>query len=171
MKFYQTVLNMRIVYEIQGRVRFTALSFDEENHRVGLIERPQLQTRPPDTVRIEHSSWRYRSLGEALETVRHVEKELGIFPNAVHQGPIISISYQDPDKNRCELIVDCAPTQADIITFYHETLAENPDFDTLMPFDLRGMLEKEAAGEPLEHLLSYTWVRDNLPPLTSKRYL
>lgn len=82
---------------------------------------------------------------------------------------MISISYQDPDKNRCELIVDCMPTQDEIITFYHETLAEDPGFDTLMPFDLRGMLEREAAGEPLEHLQSYTWVRDNLPPLTSSK--
>jgi catechol 2,3-dioxygenase-like lactoylglutathione lyase family enzyme len=162
LRFYQVVLNMRIVYEIRNKITFTALSFDEENHRIGLVEVPQLSERPSNGVRIEHSSWRYRSLPDLLATVRQIEGELGLFPAAVHQGKIIALSYRDPDGNRCEIFCECMTSQAELIDFYVNKLAEKPEFNTLMPFDLRAMLAREAAGEPLEHLQDYDWVEQNL---------
>ena len=169
LEFYQIVLNMRVVYEMSVNLRFVALSFDEENHRIGLVEIPHLVERPPNTVRIEHTSWRYRNLKDVLATARRVEQELGLFPVAVHQGTLISLSYKDPDANRCELIVECLPSQAEIIHFYVDTLARLPDFNTLLPFDLRGMLERDEAGEDVQNLVNYEWVRDNLPHVEGKR--
>jgi len=161
--FYQVVLNMRVVYEINSKIRFVALSFDEENHRIGLVKLPSLEQRPQGTVRIEHLSWRYRNLPALFNAIRHIEAELGLFPAAVHQGTIISVSYRDPDENRCELIVECLPSQEDIIDFYVNKLAAQPDFNTLLPFNLRGMMEMHAAGEGLANLLNYGWVKENLP--------
>ena len=163
LQFYQVVLNMRIVYEIDSKIKFVALSFDEENHRIGLVKLPALEQRPPGTVRIEHLSWRYRNLPALLDAVRHIEAELGLFPAAVHQGTLIALSYRDPDDNRCELVVECLPSQAEIIDFYVNKLQTQPDFNTLMPFDLRGMLEKQFEGEDIANLLSYEWVKEHLP--------
>ena len=108
LRFYRAVLNMRIVYRIKNSlITFTALSFDEENHRIGLVKLDSLQQRPSNTVRIEHTSWRYRNLKELLAAVRHIEGELGLFPSAVHQGKMIALSYVDPDGNRCEVYSEC----------------------------------------------------------------
>jgi catechol 2,3-dioxygenase-like lactoylglutathione lyase family enzyme len=161
--FYQTVLNMRIVYEIKSKLRFTALSFDEENHCIGLVHLPNLEPRPSGSVRIEHTSWNYRDITALLETIKAIEKKSDMFPMAVHQGTIIAVSYKDPDGNRCELTVDCLPTQAAIIDFYTEKLSAMSEFNTLLPFNLRRMIELHDIGEPAAHFLDYEWVKTNLP--------
>ena len=167
-KFYQVVLNMRLNYEIEGRVRLAALSLDGENHRLGIVELPTLEERPPNSVRLEHTSWQYANLKDLLAVVRHVENSLGLFPQSVHQGPLISLTYRDPDDNRVELLVECVAGQAEVTRYYIEHFAADPKFNSLLAFDLRKMIRLEEAGEPLDHLLSYDWVRDNLPDRDAK---
>jgi hypothetical protein len=61
------------------------------------------------------------------------------------------------------MFVDLLPTQEEITQFFVDKMAADPDYITLLPFDLRGMLAKQSAGESIENLKSYEWVRDNLP--------
>lgn len=164
LSFYQTVLNMRVVYRVENsRLTFTALSFDEENHRIGLVKLASLEQRPSNTVRIEHTSWRYKSLKDLLAAVRHIEREIELFPSAVHQGKMIALSYVDPDGNRCEVFSECMTSQEEIIDFYVNKLENMPEFNTLLPFDLRGMLRLEADGEDIDNLNDYDWVKEHLP--------
>lgn len=165
--FYQTVLNMRVVYRIENsRITFTALSFDEENHRIGLVKLGSLDQRPSNTTRIEHTSWRYKNLSDLLSAVRHIEKELSLFPSAIHQGKMIALSYMDPDGNRVEVFCECMTNQRDIIDFYVNKLEHMPEFNTLLPFDLHKMLRLQESGEDIDKLYDYDWVRDNLPAAT-----
>lgn len=169
--FYQQLLNMRLNYEIDGRVKLAALSMDGENHRLGIVELPHLEARAPNSVRLEHTSWQYRSLPDLLAVARHAEKSLGLFPSAVHQGPLISLTYMDPDANRVELLVDCVGGQDEITRYYVEHFEADPHFNSMMPFDLRKMMQLEEAGEPIEQFLSYEWVRDNLPDPNAKSFI
>lgn len=162
-RFYQIVLNMRVKYVIKNKFHLVLLGCDGEDHRLSVMELSKLEARPVNSVRIEHTSWRYRSLEELLEVVRYVERELGVFPTADHRGCLIGFHYTDPDDNRCEMFVDLLPTQEEITQFFVDKMAADPDYITLLPFDLRGMLAKQSAGESIENLKSYEWVRDNLP--------
>ena len=169
LSFYQAVLNMRVVYRIENsRITFTALSFDDENHRIGLVKLGGLDQRAPNTVRIEHTSWRYKSLTDLLAAVRHIEQATSMFPSAIHQGKMIALSYMDPDGNRCEVFCECMANQADIIDFYVNKLDQMPEFNTLLPFDLRGMLRLQDAGEDLDHFYDYDWVKEHLPAQTAE---
>ena len=38
-----------------------------------------------------------------------------------------------------------------------------PEFNTLLPFDLREMLRRESEGTDIQHFNDYEWVKENLP--------
>ena len=75
--WYQTVLNARIVFRDE---RLCFLSYDDEHHRLALINMPGAGVRDPESTGTDHVAYSYNDLGELLSTYRRL-KAAGIMPN------------------------------------------------------------------------------------------
>jgi catechol 2,3-dioxygenase-like lactoylglutathione lyase family enzyme len=156
--FYRSLLNMRVVYEIKGRIRFCMLSFDDENHRVGIAKIPNLQPAEPGRTGLEHSSFCYGSMDELFAAVKRFHAKTGEWPHhTVHQGPIIAVSYLDPDGNRAEITAEVYASQAEVVQYFHDHY-HDPGFNTLLRFDITKMIALHEDGMPLDALTRYEMV-------------
>src|SRR5215469_11863708 len=98
--WYQTVLAARIVFRDE---LLCFLSYDDEHHRLALINIPGLPVRDPEAVGTDHVAYAYASLGELLSTYRRL-KAADILPHwPINHGVTTSMYYRDPDNNRVEL--------------------------------------------------------------------
>ena len=157
-EFYRTLLNMRTVYEIRGRILFNMLSFDDENHRVGIAKVPNVQRAELGRTGLEHSSYNYGSMETLIAAVKRFHEKTGDWPHhTVHQGPIIAVSYLDPDGNRAEMTYDIFESQAEIVQYFHDTY-HDPSFNTLLRFDFAKMIALYEEGMPLAQLIRYETV-------------
>lgn len=141
--WYKTVLFMRASHEDQS-VAF--LTYDDEHHRVALVEMPGLKPRPKGLVGFHHVAFAYAKLSDLLETHERLVKE-GIRPYwAINHGPTTSLYFLDPDGNRIELQVDNFDTAEECIAYCAlPEFAENPVGVDIDPADL---LRRLRAGEP-----------------------
>jgi catechol-2,3-dioxygenase len=102
-EWYQAVLNARIVFRNE---MLCFLSYDDEHHRLALINIPGSPPRDPNGTGTDHVAYSYNDLGELLSTYRRL-KERGITPHwPINHGVTTSMYYRDPDNNRVELQID-----------------------------------------------------------------
>src|SRR5438067_13518490 len=95
-EWYRTVLAARIVFRDE---RLCFLSYDDEHHRLALIQIPGLEPRDPNGTGTDHVAYSYRDLGELLSTYRRL-KAAGILPHwPINHGVTTSMYYRDPDNN------------------------------------------------------------------------
>jgi catechol-2,3-dioxygenase len=76
-EWYRTLLNARIVFRDE---RLCFLSYDDEHHRLALINMPGAGVRDPHSTGTDHVTYSYNDLGELLSTYRRL-KTAGITPN------------------------------------------------------------------------------------------
>jgi catechol 2,3-dioxygenase-like lactoylglutathione lyase family enzyme len=147
-EWYKTVLAARIVFRDE---RLCFLSYDDEHHRLALIQIPGLQPRDPDGTGTDHVAYSYRDLGELLANYRRL-KAAGILPHwPINHGVTTSLYYRDPDNNRVELQIDNFATEAECQAYFQsQAFRENPVGVTYDPEDLCRRYE---AGEPVAELL------------------
>src|ERR1041385_1353812 len=69
-EWYRTVLAARIVFRDE---RLCFLSYDDEHHRLALIQVPGLKPRDPNGTRTDHVAYAYRELGDLLATYRRLK--------------------------------------------------------------------------------------------------
>jgi catechol 2,3-dioxygenase-like lactoylglutathione lyase family enzyme len=152
-EWYQTVLAARIVFRDE---RLCFLSYDDEHHRLALIQIPGLPVRDPDAVGTDHVAYSYRDLGELLSTYRRL-KAAGILPHwPINHGVTTSMYYRDPDNNRVELQIDNFATPAELDGYFHsDAFAANPVGVT---YDPEQLVRDYEAGVPISDLL-------RIPPL------
>jgi catechol 2,3-dioxygenase-like lactoylglutathione lyase family enzyme len=152
-EWYQTVLGARLVFRDE---HLCFLSYDDEHHRLALIQIPGLAPRDPEAAGTDHVAYSYRDLGELLATYRRL-KEHGILPNwPINHGVTTSIYYRDPDNNRVELQIDNFATAAELQGYFQSpAFAANPVGVTYDPDQLCRDYE---AGVPIADLL-------RIPPL------
>jgi catechol 2,3-dioxygenase-like lactoylglutathione lyase family enzyme len=152
-EWYKTVLAARIVFRDE---RLCFLSYDDEHHRLALIQIPGLQPRDPDGTGTDHVAYSYRDLGDLLATYRRL-KAAGILPQwPINHGVTTSMYYRDPDNNRVELQIDNFATEAECQGYFQsQAFKENPVGVTYDPDDLCRRYE---AGEAVADLL-------RIPPL------
>ena len=152
-EWYETVLAARIVFRDE---RLCFLSYDDEHHRLALINIPGLAPREPESAGTDHVAYSYRNLGELLATYRRL-KAHGIVPHwAINHGVTTSMYYRDPDNNRVELQIDNFATAEECQAYFQsKAFADNPVGVTYDPEDLCRRYE---AGEPMNELL-------RIPPL------
>lgn len=145
--WYQTVLGAVPAFKND----FLAfLSYDEEHHRVAILNVPDLEPQPEGVVGVHHNAFTYGSLTDLLETYERLSGKgiLPVFP--INHGPTTSLYYADPDGNQIELQVDNYPTIEEATAFfYSEAFAENP---IGVEFDPNELLRRLRAGEPEEDL-------------------
>ena len=155
--WYVTVLAARIVFREE---LLCFLSYDDEHHRLALINIPGLPERDPDAVGTDHVAYAYTNLGELLSTYRRL-KAAGILPHwPINHGVTTSMYYRDPDNNRVELQIDNFATPAELDGYFKSrAFAENPVGVTYDPEELCRRYE---AGETMADLL-------RIPPLPPAR--
>ena len=147
-EWYRAVLAARIVFRDE---RLCFLSYDDEHHRLALIQVPGLAPRDPNGTGTDHVAYSYRDLGELLSTYRRL-KAAGILPHwPINHGVTTSMYYRDPDNNRVELQIDNFATAAECQAYFQsKAFADNPVGVTYDPEELCRRYE---AGEPLADLL------------------
>lgn len=145
-----------------GRVSFITpnfafLTYDDEHHRVALLNLAQLSLGAPPTLAsgqaspIDHVSFTYADLGALLSFYKRL-KAKGILPHkAINHGTTTSIYYLDPDDNQIELQVDNFATMKEADDFLRsDTFKANP---IGVEFDPEIMADLYCAGAPVEDLL------------------
>jgi hypothetical protein len=121
------------------------LSYDDEHHRVALINMPDLSAQAEGVAGVHHIAFTYDTLGDLLENYERL-KEIGIVPKfVVNHGPTTSLYYEDPDRNQLEFQVENFPSiEESTRFFYSQAFAENP---IGVEFDPGDMLQRLRAGE------------------------
>lgn len=121
------------------------LRYDEEHHRVAIINEDNIGPRSETTAGFHHVAFTYNSVA-ALFKAYETRQKLGIQPTwCVNHGPTTSVYYKDPDGNRIETQVDNYDTVDEANQFMGSQLfAENPIGTDIDPTE---MLRRLAAGE------------------------
>lgn len=120
------------------------LRYDEEHHRIAIIQEPDTVPRVPTAAGLHHLAFSYTSLRALLRA--HGEREkIGIKPTwCVNHGPTTSIYYKDPDGNAIETQVDNFETVEKANVFM--TSDEFRDNPIGTDFDPRDLLRQLNAG-------------------------
>ncbi|WP_165191460.1 VOC family protein [Caulobacter soli] len=145
--WYATVLNAHPAYE-NAQVCF--MTYDDEHHRIGIINMPGLATPPPGVAGLDHMAFTFDDLGQLLATFQRLKAE-GITPYwTINHGPTISFYYRDVDGNKVELQYDIFRTVADIDAFFASGAYDENFMGIIIdPEDLASRYE---AGESMDDL-------------------
>ena len=146
-QWYLTTLNGHVQYE---NTNVCFLTYDEEHHRIGIVQIPGVTDETCTGPGLEHISFAYRHLGELLANYQRL-KVVGVEPYwTINHGPTISMYYRDPDGNRIELQYDVFSTADGANQFIAENYAEN--FMGIV-FEPEDMIRKYEAGVSVEEIV------------------
>jgi catechol 2,3-dioxygenase-like lactoylglutathione lyase family enzyme len=142
LNWYKTVLNAKPAFENDG---LAFLSYDDEHHRVAILNIPTLADQPEGIAGVHHVAFTYESLRVLLENFERLAS-LGIKPvYSINHGPTTSLYYADPDQNQLEFQVENFDSVAESGKFFFsQAFAENPIGVEIDPAELLGRLR---AGE------------------------
>lgn len=161
--WYLKVLGAHIVFEND---MLSFMTFDEEHHRLAIVQLPQPIPRTSMTVGLFHSAYTFGSLDKLLTKYEEL-RGAGILPRVpVQHGPTTSIYYRDPDGNTVELQIDnMAPDDA--TNYMRGTEFSGDPFGP--SFDPDAMLAAFRAGTPECELATRAWAltcpQQNVPEL------
>ena len=146
-RWYKTVLSASVTQENE---RLCFLTYDQENHRVAIVNLPGLTRREAGISGVDHVSYTYASLAELLVTYRRLKAE-GILPRwSINHVVTTSFYYEDPDGNRVELQFENFPTDEKLNDYMRsEEFSRNTLGDV---FDPDEMIRRYEAGVPVEEL-------------------
>jgi catechol 2,3-dioxygenase-like lactoylglutathione lyase family enzyme len=154
-RWYSTVLAAAPAYENE---QLCFMTYDDEHHRVGIINMPQLGEISPALNGVEHFAFTFDGFGELLATYRRL-KRAGIEPFwTINHGPTISFYYRDPDGNKIELQYDVLRTPAEVNAFFDSGAYEENFMGIIVDADQ--LAQDYEDGVPLEQLVA----RPPLPP-------
>jgi catechol-2,3-dioxygenase len=152
--WYLTVLDAHVVYENE---LIAFVTFDDEHHRLAIMQIPGLTGRSPITVGMAHSAYTFDTLPALLAKYRDL-KRVGITPRVpVQHGVTTSLYYRDPDANMVELQIDNFATPAEATDYM-----KGPEYsnDPIGPsFDPEAMAAALEDGSPVEELITRAWAR------------
>ena len=109
--WYKAVLNAESLFEIPHGA---FLTFDDEHHRVLIIQTPGAATPPDDEAHpppapegVAHWAYLFDSLDDLMTTYARLRDNEGITPSyCTNHGFQFSLYYHDPDNNEVELGCD-----------------------------------------------------------------
>jgi len=138
--------------------RLSFMTYDEEHHRIGIINIAELQNQDFSKAGVEHVAFTYASLGALLATYKRLCSE-GIEPFwTINHGPTISMYYRDPDATKVELQYDVFPTPGGVEAFFASGAYEENFMGII--FDPEKMVRDFESGKPIEEIVA----RPKLPP-------
>ena len=146
--WYQTAVGMEVVNR-SGPIAF--LTFDEEHHRLALLQTPVQELAPPGAAGVDHVAYTFNELGDLLSHYVRLKNE-GIKPVwTINHGPTTSMYYEDPDGNRVEFQVDNFETEAELKAWITSSeFAKNP---IGVAFDPEKLIARYERGDPIEELV------------------
>lgn len=161
LNFWSSFLGAERVFE-NDFIAF--LRYDEEHHRVAIIQEPDTGPRVASTAGLHHVAFSYPSLRALLSAHKEREK-IGIEPAwCVNHGPTTSIYYKDPDGNAIETQVDNFDTVEEANVFMtSEMFRVNPIGTDIDPHDLLRQLDSGADERVLKKRVEIG-SRQSVPP-------
>lgn len=139
-------------HESMGTPTMSFLTYDEEHHRLGIVEIPNTGPKVRHSWGLEHFAFTFNNITDLLFAYRQ-RKAAGIDPICcVNHGPTTSIYYKDPDGNFVETQVDnMKPDEANI--FMKSDVAKENPFGVL--FDPEDYIRRLEKGESEEEVMKY----------------
>ena len=146
--WWTTVLRAKVQHE---NPILAFLTYDDEHHRIAVVQLPNLTDRPEGSVGLEHVAYTYASLGDLLDTYERL-RDQGIKPYwTINHGPTTSFYYRDPDGNQVEIQIDNFETAEALNAYFHSgAFARNP---IGVNFDPERLVARYRAGDPVEELV------------------
>jgi catechol-2,3-dioxygenase len=147
-KWYSTVLEAHAVF---ADAMLTFLTYDDEHHRVAIVNLPHLADLDTGSAGIDHVAFTYADMGDLLHTYERLKAE-GIEPVwCINHGPTTSLYYADPDGTRVELQIDNYASVEDLEAWFHSgAFAKNP---IGVNFDPDTLVQMYRDGVPHEKLI------------------
>ncbi len=158
--WYCTVLGGHVIYE---NPHLSFICYDDEHHRVALIDFGPLAPRDPaagselmvkatEPPGLHHVAFTFGSMEEFLGTYVRL-KGSAICPFfCVNHGPTTSMYYRDPDGNRIELQIDNFATAEEGQAWMHSAAFDKNPIG--VEFDPDELVKRFQAGVPLEELVA-----------------
>ena len=125
---------------LEGSVRhgndfISFLSYDDEHHRIAIVNMPDLEPRSPKSEGLEHFAFTYASIDDLFGQYERM-KAKGISPYwTINHGMTLSAYYRDPDGNQVETQVD---------SFVTDVAKVAPDTATNLRNDLKKVKKVKA---------------------------
>lgn len=149
LKWWASVLDAAPSYENE---QLSFMTYDDEHHRIGIINNPALTEQDPKTVGVEHFAFTFNELGQLLATYKRLKGE-GILPFwTINHGPTISMYYRDPDRNKVELQYDVFKSKDAVDEFFAKGAYEENFMGII--FDPDRMVSDYEAGIAIEDLVA-----------------
>jgi catechol 2,3-dioxygenase-like lactoylglutathione lyase family enzyme len=154
--WWGNLLEADVVFE-NGFIGF--LSFDDEHHRIAVVQLPDVAAPVPKTSGLDHVSFTYARLADLVATYERLAAT-GVRPAwCVNHGPTLSLYYADPDGNQAELQVDRFATADEATEFLGSRAFANHPVGHSVDFD--DLVRRFHAGESDLSLLAYKYDHEN----------
>ena len=140
---------MEMVHDA-GKIAF--MSFDQEHHRIALVETPVEAEPASRRGRARSRRLRLRHARRSALDLHSPRRRMGIEPFwPINHGPSTSLYYKDPGGNGVELFVDNYATAAELNGWIKsEAFEANP---IGVSFDPKKLIERYEAGDAIEELV------------------
>ena len=128
------------------------LSYDDEHHRIAIVNFPNLEDRPSTSCGVEHIAFTYDSLGSLFGQFERM-KAKGISPYwTINHGMTLSAYYRDPDGNQVETQYDSMSMEEADEFMAGPLFAANP---IGIDIDFEKLLSRFHAGESVASITDY----------------
>ncbi|QTH20951.1 VOC family protein [Rhizorhabdus wittichii] len=156
--WWSTVLDAQPSYE---NAQLSFMTYDDEHHRIGIINMPDLRDQDMANAGPEHIAFTYAELGALLATYRRLEAH-GIAPFwTINHGPTISMYYRDPDGTKVELQYDVFDVEG--VERFFASGAYEENFMGIV-FDPEAMIAAYEAGTPLDQITRRPKLPEGMTP-------
>jgi len=102
-RWYQTVLGAEVGF---GNPFLTFMTYDDEHHRVAVINTAGAPEPPPGAAGIDHVAFTFANLADLLHTYRRLAAADVLPYWCINHGPTTSLYYRDPNGIQVELQID-----------------------------------------------------------------
>ncbi|KEF61052.1 uncharacterized protein A1O9_02617 [Exophiala aquamarina CBS 119918] len=141
-QFYETFLGAHVAFENE---LFSFITYDDEHHRIGIINIPGVGAKNPLTAGLEHIAFTYKTLDELAMSYLQ-RKENGIEPFwTTNHGPTTSVYYKDPDGNILETQVDNFDTNEEVNDFIQSSAYKTNPIG--VDFEMGDLMKRLQSGE------------------------
>jgi catechol-2,3-dioxygenase len=128
------------------------MSYDDEHHRLAIINDPNLEPRSPRSAGLEHFAYTYACIDDLFGQYERM-KARGVSPFwTINHGMTLSAYYRDPDGNQVETQVDTMDLAAAEAIITSAVFAANP---IGIDVDFEDLVARRRAGESTESLTAY----------------
>ncbi len=147
-RWYELVLGAQPMFQ---NPFLTFMTYDDEHHRIAVINMPDLADPPAGAAGIDHVAFTFATLGDLLHSYRRL-KGLGIEPYwCINHGLTTSLYYRDPNAIQVELQVDNFDTAEELNDWMRSgAFKRNP---IGVEFDADLLCERFERGDPLSELI------------------